>query len=97
MPALRLVRGGYPLPAGQPGAPIGGGRLVPTEPLRIATGGIVSNAGVAMARLGMKTAAFTYVGRDEWAGLIRDRLEAKAWIARPCWNIPRRRRARPWC
>jgi len=57
--------------------PIGGGRLLQTEPLQVATGGIVSNAGVAMARLGMKTAAFTYVGRDEWARLIRGRLQAE--------------------
>ena len=56
---------------------IGGGRLLSTEPLHVVTGGIVSNAGVAMARLGMKSAAFTYVGRDEWARLIRGRLEAE--------------------
>ena len=56
---------------------IGGGRLLPTEPLQVVTGGIVSNSGVAMARLGMKAAAFTYVGRDEWARLIRGRLEAE--------------------
>jgi sugar/nucleoside kinase (ribokinase family) len=56
---------------------IGGGRLLPTEPLQVVTGGIVSNSGVAMARLGMKSAAFTYVGRDEWARLIRARLEAE--------------------
>jgi sugar/nucleoside kinase (ribokinase family) len=55
---------------------IGGGRLMQTEPIEIATGGIVSNAGIAMARLGVKAAAFTYVGRDEWGGLIRSRLEA---------------------
>ena len=55
--------------------PLGGGRLYNTEPLQVVTGGIVPNAGVAMARLGMKAAAFTYVGRDEWARLIRSRLE----------------------
>ncbi len=56
---------------------IGGGRLLRTEPLQVVTGGIVSNAGVAMARLGMKVSAFTYVGRDEWAGVIRRRYEAE--------------------
>ncbi len=56
---------------------IGGGRLLSTEPLQVVTGGIVSNSGVAMARLGMKAAVFTYVGRDEWARLIRSRLEAE--------------------
>jgi sugar/nucleoside kinase (ribokinase family) len=55
--------------------PIGGGKLLLTQPIEITTGGIVSNSGIAMARLGMKTAAFTYVGNDDWAGLIRRRLE----------------------
>jgi sugar/nucleoside kinase (ribokinase family) len=55
--------------------PIGGGRLLHTEPLHVVTGGIVCNAGAAMARLGMKAAAFTYVGCDEWARLIRGKLE----------------------
>jgi sugar/nucleoside kinase (ribokinase family) len=57
--------------------PIGGGRLLHIEPLQVVTGGIVCNAGVAMARLGMRTAAFSYVGRDEWARLVRGRLEAE--------------------
>ena len=57
--------------------PIGGGQLLLTEPLRVTTGGIVSNSGVAMARMGMKAAAFTYVGRDEWAKLIRGHFEAE--------------------
>ncbi|MEQ8210711.1 MAG: carbohydrate kinase family protein [Lacipirellulaceae bacterium] len=55
--------------------PIGGGKLVRTEPMQLATGGIVSNAGIAMARLGMKPAAFTYLGNDDWAGLMRGRYE----------------------
>ncbi len=54
---------------------IGGGTLIRTEPLEVVTGGIVNNSGIAMARLGMKVGAFTYVGRDEWAKLIRGRLE----------------------
>jgi sugar/nucleoside kinase (ribokinase family) len=53
--------------------PIGGGQLVQTEPLLLTTGGIVSNAGITLARLGMRSAAFTYVGNDEWASVIRDR------------------------
>ncbi len=57
--------------------PIGGGRLLSTDPLQVVTGGIVNNSGIAMARLGMKAAAFTYVGRDEWGRLIRGRLEAE--------------------
>jgi sugar/nucleoside kinase (ribokinase family) len=57
--------------------PIGGGQLLLTEPLRVVTGGIVSNSGVASARLGMKTAAFSYVGRDEWGRLVRAHYEAE--------------------
>ena len=55
--------------------PIGGGKLLRAEPIEVTTGGIVSNSGIAMARLGMKVAAFTYVGNDDWAALIRRRLE----------------------
>jgi sugar/nucleoside kinase (ribokinase family) len=54
-------------------SPIGGGQLVRTEPLLIATGGIVSNSGITLARLGLRAAAFTYVGNDEWASIIRTR------------------------
>jgi sugar/nucleoside kinase (ribokinase family) len=57
--------------------PIGGGRLIESEPLRLTTGGIVSNAGIAMARLGMRIAAFTYVGDDEWADVIRSQYAAE--------------------
>ncbi|MCA9236318.1 MAG: carbohydrate kinase family protein [Planctomycetales bacterium] len=57
-------------------APIGAGTLVRTEPLMLTTGGIVSNAGITLARLGMRTAAMTYVGDDEWAPVIRDRFAA---------------------
>jgi sugar/nucleoside kinase (ribokinase family) len=56
---------------------IGGGELIWADPVRMSTGGIVSNSGVAMARLGMKAAAFAYVGRDEWGDLVRRRLEAE--------------------
>lgn len=57
--------------------PIGQGTLVHTEPLELTTGGIVSNAGIAMARLGMRVAAFTYLGDDAWAEVIRRRYEAE--------------------
>jgi len=58
-------------------APIGAGRLIESEPLILTTGGIVSNAGITMARLGMRVAAFTYVGNDEWADVIRRRYAAE--------------------
>ena len=57
--------------------PIGGGKLLHAEPIQVTTGGIVSNSGIAMARLGMKVAAFSYVGNDDWAGMIRRRLEGE--------------------
>jgi sugar/nucleoside kinase (ribokinase family) len=57
--------------------PIGAGRLIESEPLRLTTGGIVSNAGITMARLGMRVAAFTYIGDDEWADVIRTRYSAE--------------------
>ena len=57
--------------------PIGPGTLIRTEPLELTTGGIVSNAGIAMSRLGMRVAAFTFVGDDPWAEVIRRRYEAE--------------------
>lgn len=57
--------------------PIGGGRLMQTDPVEVTTGGIVCNAGVALARLGLQVAAFSYVGRDDWAGVIRKKLDAE--------------------
>ena len=57
--------------------PIGGGKLVQVDPIEVTTGGIVSNAGIALARLGMRVAAFSLVGDDEWAAVIRSRYEAE--------------------
>jgi sugar/nucleoside kinase (ribokinase family) len=56
-------------------APIGAGQLLRTQPIEFSTGGMVCNAGVAMAKLGMKPAALTYFGNDDWGTLIRRRLE----------------------
>jgi len=57
--------------------PVGAGRLFHAEPVQVATGGIVCNSGIAMARLGMRAAAFSYVGQDDWAAVIRGRLEGE--------------------
>lgn len=57
--------------------PIGAGRLIESEPLQLTTGGIVSNSGITLARLGLRVAAFTYVGNDEWADVIRRRYAAE--------------------
>ena len=58
-------------------APIGGGRLIESDPLGLTTGGIVSNSGITLARLGMRVAAFTYVGNDAWADVIHQRYAAE--------------------
>lgn len=54
---------------------MGRGKLVQVDPIEMTTGGIVSNAGIALARLGMHVAAFSLVGDDEWAAVIRSRYE----------------------
>ena len=54
---------------------VGAGKLIAADPIAITTGGIVSNAGIAMARLGMRAAAFSYVGDDRWGQIIRDRYQ----------------------
>jgi sugar/nucleoside kinase (ribokinase family) len=56
---------------------IGGGRLVEADPLELTTGGIVSNSGITLTRLGMRAAAFSYVGDDPWAEVIRRRYAAE--------------------
>ncbi len=53
---------------------VGGGRLLQVEPLEVTTGGIVSNSGIAMLRLGMKVAAFSYVGNDDFGTVLKRRL-----------------------
>jgi len=58
-------------------SPIGGGRLIITDPIAVTTGGLVSNSGIAMAKLGMKAAAFSYVGHDDWAAVVRQKFEAE--------------------
>ena len=54
-------------------ASIGGGRLIQVDPIEITTGGIVSNSGIAMSRLGMQAVALSYVGSDQWGNMLRER------------------------
>jgi sugar/nucleoside kinase (ribokinase family) len=56
---------------------LGGGRLIEVEPISVTTGGIACNTGIAMARLGVKVGAFSYVGDDTWGELIRRRLQSE--------------------
>ncbi len=58
-------------------SPIGHGVLHETGPQLITGGGITSNSGVTMARLGMKIAIFSLVGNDAWAPVIRHLYQAE--------------------
>lgn len=53
-------------------APIGGGVLHVSEPLILSGGGVCTNAGVALARLGLRVGVFGAVGDDAWAAMLRD-------------------------
>jgi sugar/nucleoside kinase (ribokinase family) len=63
-----------PFPVDQP---VGRGRLVRVDPIQATTGGIVSNSGMALAGLGMRIAALTYVGRDDWATIVQRTYQAQ--------------------
>jgi len=52
--------------------PIGHGVLHEVGPMEVTAGGIVSNSGITMARLGMNVGAFSYVGDDAWGPVVRD-------------------------
>jgi len=53
--------------------PVVGGKLYEVDPLTIETGGIVGNSGAALARLGLNTQAFSFIGDDDFGAIIRDR------------------------
>lgn len=55
---------------------IGRAQLVLCDRIAATTGGIVSNSGIALATLGLRTTALAYVGRDSWADLVRGRYQA---------------------
>ncbi len=52
--------------------PIGAGVLHLVDPVELTAGGIVSNSGITMARMGMKIGAFSYVGDDGWGPVVRN-------------------------
>jgi sugar/nucleoside kinase (ribokinase family) len=60
----------WPVPLDQP---IGSGGLVRAERIETTTGGLVSNSGIALARLGAKTAALACVGDDLQGRFVRQR------------------------
>ena len=55
------------------GLPIESGKLYEVGPMQIVTGGLVGNSGAALARLGMKTEAFSFLGEDELGDLMLNR------------------------
>lgn len=55
--------------------PVGKGILHTIDPPRALPGGITSNAGIAMARLGLRVGVASYVGLDAWGTLLRETLE----------------------
>jgi sugar/nucleoside kinase (ribokinase family) len=50
--------------------PIGAGVLHESAPPAISGGGVCTNAGAALARLGLRTGVFSAVGNDAWAGML---------------------------
>ncbi|MEQ1902711.1 MAG: carbohydrate kinase family protein [Pirellulaceae bacterium] len=54
--------------------PLRADQLIEVSPIETTTGGIVSNSATALARLGMRTAASTLVGEDDWSAIIRRKL-----------------------
>lgn len=51
--------------------PIGAGVLHEVGAMGMTAGGITSNAGICLARLGMKVGVLSYVGDDEWGVVLR--------------------------
>lgn len=51
---------------------IGEGALHEVEPIQISGGGICSNTGITMARMGMDVGVFSAVGDDGWGPVIRN-------------------------
>jgi sugar/nucleoside kinase (ribokinase family) len=64
----------WPVPLDQP---IGSGGLVRAERIETTTGGLVSNSGIALARLGARTAALACVGDDLHGEFLRERYAAE--------------------
>lgn len=57
--------------------PIGGGLLHRAEPVVLTAGGITSNSGVTLARLGQRVGVLSYVGDDRWGAILRDLLRGE--------------------
>ncbi|QDV69676.1 putative sugar kinase YdjH [Rosistilla carotiformis] len=52
--------------------PVGAGQLHHVEPIGLTTGGLASNAGIAMSRLGLRVSMLSYTGNDAWNTMMRE-------------------------
>lgn len=57
--------------------PIGVDALHRTDPIMATTGGIVSNAGAALAKLGARVAALSRIGGDPWGRIIEEQYQSQ--------------------
>lgn len=57
--------------------PIGPANLLLADRIELTTGGMVSNSGIALAKLGMRTAAVACIGQDDWADVVRRRYQSE--------------------
>jgi len=55
--------------------PAGHGKLYTVDPITLCGGGITLNSGTTLARLGLRTSVFSYVGDDEWSPVVRNLLK----------------------
>ena len=57
--------------------PIGAGVLHEAEPVVLTAGGITSNSGVTLARLGQRVSILSYTGDDRWGRVLRELLRGE--------------------
>lgn len=55
--------------------PIGVGQLHRVDPITLSVGGMVSNAAITAARLGLSVAGFSAVGKDTWGDVVLSAYE----------------------
>jgi len=60
--------------AAPPGELFVPGRLIDVEEAAFSTGGAVSNTGIALGRVGVRTTLMARIGRDDFGRMIRERI-----------------------
>lgn len=56
--------------------PMGAGRLHRVDPIDVTTGGLSSNSGIAMSKLGLSVAMLSYTGDDVWSTVMREKYKS---------------------